>query len=146
MCRRLFLKLLLSICSALSESEVDSHSHHSRVVEAEVSFCFPFPLTSFRRSCNSDSALWRRSFWSLVAPAVIWHSSLRLGICRDTMIVCHGLHPQHRLLCVPLPVATLSGRLVQSGETVFLPSVFPRPLLRARRTARIANIYPCGSS
>ena len=44
-----FLKLLLSVCSAMSESKADSHSRHLCVVEAEVSFCFPFPLTSFRR-------------------------------------------------------------------------------------------------
>ena len=57
-----FLELLLSICSAMSESEVDSHSRHSRCVEAEVSICFPFPLTSFQRSCSLDSALRWRSF------------------------------------------------------------------------------------
>ena len=44
-----FLELLLSVCSAMSESEADSHSGNSRDVEAEVSFCFPFPLTSFWR-------------------------------------------------------------------------------------------------
>ena len=60
--RHHFLKLLLSVCSAMSESETDSHSCHPCVVEAEVSFCFPFPLTSFRRSWSSDSTLWRRSF------------------------------------------------------------------------------------
>ena len=60
--RHHFLELLLSVCSAMSESEADSHSCHSRVVEAEVSFCFPFPLTSFRRSWSSDSALQQHSF------------------------------------------------------------------------------------
>ena len=57
-----FLELLLSVCSAMSESEADSHSCHSHDVEAEVSFCFPFRLTSFRRLCRLDSTLWRRSF------------------------------------------------------------------------------------
>ena len=57
-----FLELLLSVCSAMSESKADSHSCHLRDVEAEVSFCFPFPLTSFWRSCSSDSTLQRRSF------------------------------------------------------------------------------------
>ena len=57
-----FLELLLSVCSAMSESEADSHAHHSRVVEADVSFCFPLPLTSFQRLWRSDSALRRHSF------------------------------------------------------------------------------------
>ena len=39
--RRRFLELLLSVCSAMSESEVDSHSHHLPEVEAGVSLCFP---------------------------------------------------------------------------------------------------------
>ena len=57
-----FLELLLSVCSAMSESKVDSHSCDSRVVEAEVSFCFPLPLTSFRRLWSSDSTLQQYSF------------------------------------------------------------------------------------
>ena len=59
---RCFLELLLSVCSAMSESEVDSHSRDSHVVEAKVSFCFPFPFTSFQRLWSLDSALWRHSF------------------------------------------------------------------------------------
>ena len=45
-CRR-FLDVLLSVCSAMSESVVDSHSHHSHV--AETSLCFPLSFPSFRR-------------------------------------------------------------------------------------------------
>ena len=56
-----FLKLLLSICSEMSESEADSHSCHSCVVEPEVSFCLPFPLTSFQRLWSLDSPLRQHS-------------------------------------------------------------------------------------
>ena len=42
-----FLDVLLSVCSAMSESMADSHSWHSCV--AETSLCFPLPLPSFWR-------------------------------------------------------------------------------------------------
>ena len=42
-----FLEVLLSGCSAMSESEVYSHSYYS--CEAETSLCFPLFLSSFWR-------------------------------------------------------------------------------------------------
>ena len=42
-----FQEVLLSKCSAMSESAADSHSCHS--CEAETSICFPLLLSSFQR-------------------------------------------------------------------------------------------------
>ena len=60
LCCHHFLEFLLSSFSAMSESEVDSHSHHS--CDAETSLHFPLFLSSFLRWCSLNYALWRHSF------------------------------------------------------------------------------------
>ena len=58
-----FPDVLLSICSAMSESVADSHSHHSCF--AETSLHFPLSFPSFRRWWSSDSTLRCCSFSEL---------------------------------------------------------------------------------
>ena len=139
-----FLELLLSVCLAMSESEADSHSCHLHVVEAEVSFCFPLPLTSFQRSWSLDSALRWCSFSESSFSCrdfAFFTASWYLLRYHDNLL---GRSPRHRPLCIPPHVAMLSGKLIQSGETVFIPSVFLMPPLHAWCIARIMSTHPCG--
>ena len=105
-----FLDVLLGVCSAMSESMVDSHSHHSHV--AETSLCFPLPFPSFWRWCSLDSALWWQSFSELSCS------------CSDFvfLIASWYLSQYHVSLPWGSSMASSSIRATTCGYTVWNPS------------------------
>ena len=108
-----FLDVLLSKCSAMSESEMDSHSYYS--CEAETSLCFSLPLSSLQRWWSSDSTL---RWYSFLESSCSWSNFVFL-ITSWYQSWCHDNLPWALSTASSSMHAIMCGHAVQKASSIW---------------------------